>query len=225
VTALALFLALVPLAYVWGSLPWGFLVAWVRKGVDVREYGSGKIGMTNVIRTAGVPAGLLVLLLDLGQGAAPPLLAGFLAGRLDLSADAKSYLQAACALSALVGPNWPAFLRFQGGRGTAAGLGALAVLSPWAALVALALAVPTIGLFRYVSLGSIVGAGGGSLTALVLGLAGVQTLASGLYGVLAGTLVILQHRDNIRRLLQGTEHRLGQPGHRLVRTPAQQGKG
>ncbi|MBI4233551.1 MAG: glycerol-3-phosphate 1-O-acyltransferase PlsY [Chloroflexi bacterium] len=222
---IVLFVVLLPLAYLWGSVPWGLLVARLTRGVDVREYGSGKIGMTNVMRTAGVRAAVVVLLLDLGKGAAAPLAARGLSHFLSLAPTLGGYLEMSVGLATLVGHNWSVFIGFQGGRGTATGLGALAVLSPWSALMAVSLGVPAIFLSRYVSLGSLLGASSGGLATLVLSLAGVQPLAYGLYGAIGGPIVVIQHRANIQRILRGTEHRIGQAGRRLARPVARRDEG
>lgn len=198
---------LVPLAYLWGAVPWGLIVARLARGVDVREYGSGRTGMTNVMRTAGVRAGLLVLALDLAKGVTAVLVARAL--------HESSWLPAACGFAALVGHNWSVYIRFSGGRGTATGLGALLALSPWAGLASAGIGLPAVAASRYVSLGSMLGASAGGLTIFALSLSGIYPIAYGLYGLLGAPLVVWQHRENIRRILAGTERKLGQPAQRL----------
>lgn len=208
--SVVLFLVLVPASYLAGSVPWGLLVARLVKRVDVRRYGSGNIGMTNVARTAGVKAGLAVLLLDAGKGALAVGVAHWVGSTVGASITTTAYLKMACALAALVGHNWSIFIGFQGGRGTATGLGALSVVSPWSGLAAVLVGVPVVALWRYISLGSIVGAVSGGLTSLALSLAGLQPLAYGLYGAIGVPLVVWRHRANIGRLLKGEEHRVGE---------------
>ena len=144
------YVVLIPVCYLLGSVPFGLLVARIAKGIDVRSYGSGNTGMTNVLRTTGVAPGLAVLVLDLGKGVA----AVFIARAIEPSPA----LEVTAALSALIGHNWSVFIRFQGGKGTATGLGTVFAISPAAVLIVVALSVPPMLVSRYVSLGSIMGA-------------------------------------------------------------------
>ena len=218
---------LLPLAYLIGALPWGYVALYLRRGIDIREYGSGRTGVSNALRTAGYRVAGLVLLLDLAKGIAAVLLARLLVG--DAGAEV------AAGLLALAGHNWPVFLGFRGGRGIAPGLGGLAVMSPVAAAAGVLAFIPTCLLSRYLSLGSIMGvvAAGAALLILALlnGLMPNGYLLYGsvwgynafginpgpylIYGLLGGGVIIWQHRDNIQRLLQGTERRLGHPATRI----------
>jgi len=184
-------------AYLVGALPVGFLVARVFGVGDIRRHGSGTIGATNVLRTAGWVPALLTLIGDVAKGYLAVAAAGALAG------DAGA--RAAAAVAAIIGNCWSVFLGFRGGKGVATGLGALLNLVPWAVAPAipvwLAVAVTT----RYVSLGSILGAACVPLGALLLGYGAPAMLAA-----LAGAAIIIaRHHDNIGRLLAGTERRLG----------------
>jgi len=194
-------IAMIAVGYVLGSIPFGVIIGRVVKRVDVRELGSGKIGMTNVMRSVGVPAGVLVLVLDMGKAVIAVLIARIVS---DVHA-----VEAAAALAVLVGHNWPVFSGFKGGRGTASGWGGLVILSPWAGLVATLVALPAVGLTRYVSLGSIMGGSIGA--ALLIGLAASGHAPWGYiwFGLVGGPLVVIRHRDNIQRLLNGTERKLG----------------
>jgi glycerol-3-phosphate acyltransferase PlsY len=196
------FLALqvVAVAYLIGSIPFSFLVARAFGVHDVRQVGSGNVGATNVLRSAGKAAGALALLLDLGKGAA----ASALAGRL---APGEAALCGAAAVAAVVGHMYPVWLRFQGGKGVATGLGAFAPLVPKAALGALAVFAFTALATRFVSLGSV--AGGVALAGLALALRGSDPVA--IAAALAAALVIFRHRSNLWRILGGTEHRMGRP--------------
>ncbi|MCI0813228.1 MAG: glycerol-3-phosphate acyltransferase, partial [Chloroflexi bacterium] len=142
-------LVMVPIGYLLGSLPFGLIIAWMAKRVDVRDYGSGKTGMTNVLRTVGVKAAALSMALDMGKSILAVILARVLFD--DRGAEV------AAAVAALIGHNWPVYVGFRGGRGTASGLGGLFILSPWAGLVAALVGVTTIATTRWVSLGSILG--------------------------------------------------------------------
>ena len=196
------YLVMVPVAYLLGSLPFGLILGKLTKGVDVREYGSGKTGMTNVIRTVGVKAGVLALLLDMGKS----ILAVVLTRIFFDSAGA----DAAAALAALAGHNWPIFVGFRGGRGTAPGWGGLLILSPIAGLVATLVGVPTVGLSRYVSLGSILGTSSGTAALIILALTGQAPVEYIWYGVIGAVVVIGLHKDNIQRLIKGEERKIGQ---------------
>lgn len=198
---------ILPIAYVVGSIPWGFLITHVVKGVDIRQYGSGKTGTSNVLRSAGGKLAAVALILDLSKG----LLAVFLARAV---ADTTS-AEVVTGLVALAGHNWSIFLGFKGGRGIATGLGGLLVMAPIAGAIALASFTPITLLTRYLSLGSVMSVTVAFLAVLVLVLLD-QTDATYLYYAgIGGVIIIWQHRDNIRRLLNGTERRLGQSADKI----------
>ena len=204
--------AALPLAYLIGALPWGYVVLHLHRGIDIREYGSGRTGVSNALRTAGFRLAGLVLLLDLAKGIGAVLLARYLIGG--------ATAEVAAGLLALAGHNWPVFLGFRGGRGIAPGLGGLAVMSPLSAVLGLVVFVPTCLISRYLSLGSILGviSACGTLLVLILLRFNPWGLSSNLYliyGLLGGAVIIWQHRDNIQRLLQGTERRIGNPATRI----------
>ena len=198
---------LVPVGYLLGSLPFGVLVGRLLKRIDIREHGSGNAGMTNVIRLIGAPAGILVLALDMGKAA--------LAVGLALVFSDTAGVAAAAGLAALAGHIWPVFVGFRGGRGTASGWGALFVLSPVAGLAATVIGLALVALTRYVSVGSIFGATVGGLTLAGLSLMGLSLM--GLdhpseylwFGLVGTALIVVRHKENIQRLLNGEEHRLG----------------
>jgi glycerol-3-phosphate acyltransferase PlsY len=194
-------LQVIAVAYLIGSIPFSFLVARAFGVHDVRRVGSGNVGATNVLRSAGKMAGGLALLLDLGKGAAATALAGRLA-----PGDAS--LPAAAAFAAVVGHMYPVWLRFEGGKGVATGLGAFAPLAPWAALGALAVFGLVAAATRFVSLGSVAGAL--AMAGVVLALRGPEPVA--VSATLTAALVLFKHRSNLRRILGGTERRMGQPG-------------
>lgn len=197
------YLILVPVSYLLGSLPFGIIAGKVFKRVDVREYGSGKTGMTNVLRTVGWPAAALVLLLDMGKAVAAVALSR-------LFTDSAG-VDVACALAALVGHNWPVFVGFRGGRGTATGWGSLFILSPLSGLAATIAGLPVVAITRYVSLGSITGATLGAIALAVLALTGHAPMAYIWFSVPGALIVIFRHWDNIKRLVRGEERKLGQP--------------
>ncbi len=193
-------LQVIAVAYLIGSIPFSFLVARAFGVRDVREVGSGNVGATNVLRSAGKAAGALALLLDIGKGAG----ASALAGRL---APGEAGLPAAAAVAAVVGHMYPVWLRFHGGKGVATGLGAFAPLAPLAALGAVAVFGLTALSTRVVSLGSV--AGGVALAGIALALRGPDPVA--IAAAVTAALVVFRHRSNLRRILGGTERRMGQP--------------
>ena len=204
--------AVLPLAYVIGALPWGYVVLLLHRGIDIREYGSGRTGVSNALRTAGYKLAGLVLFLDLLKGISAVLLARYLMG--DPTAEV------AAGLAALVGHNWPVFLGFRGGRGIAPGLGGLAVMSPLAAVSGVVVFVPICIITRYLSLGSIMGVVSAIVVLVALLLLnfnpwGPISYLYIIYGLLGGAVIIWQHRDNIERLLKGTERRIGNPAARI----------
>lgn len=203
----ARYAAVIVLSYLLGSIPWGYILLRWRLGLDIREYGSGRIGMSNVLRTAGGRVAALVLVLDLGKG----ILAVVLAREVIEAAPA----EVAAGLLVLVGHNWPIFLQFRGGRGIATGLGGLAVMAPIAAGLGALAFIPVTLITRYLSLGSVTAVVIACLAALGLSLAGIYPNTYTLYAFLGGAIIIWQHRDNIRRLRQGNERRLGHPARKL----------
>ena len=206
------YLILIPLGYLIGSIPFGLIAGKLVAKIDIRDYGSGKMGMTNVLRTSGPAAAVIVLLLDMGKAVVAVLIARML---FDLPG-----VEAAAALAVLFGHNWPIFIGFRGGRGTASGWGGLLILSPLAGIVATIVGLSLVGATRYVSLGSVTAAALGSLVLIILALTGPGLgdipLISDVppdytwYGVIGGTLIVVRHKDNIQRLLKGTERKIGQ---------------
>lgn len=185
---------LVVLAYLGGAIPFGVLFA-RSAGVDVRQTGSGNIGATNVARSAGMRLGLLTLLADVGKGVAPVLIARALSAELALAA--------AAGLAAFVGHVYPPTFHTGGGKGVATALGVHAALCPPAALAALAVFGATVATWRFVSVASLLGA----LTApAAAGFVGAPWPVIGASLTMA-LVVLVRHRENLRRLRAGTEPR------------------
>lgn len=185
------------LVYVVGALPVGYLVGKV-VGVDIRRHGSGNIGATNILRTVGRGAAALTLLLDVAKG--------YVAVGIALTLGPEPWWGSAGALLAVVGNCWSVFLRFRGGKGMATGLGAFLHLVPLAVLPALVVWAAVALTFRYVSLASLSAAVCLPLGAVLLRYHPSAALAA--LGV--GMIIVVRHRDNIARLLSGTERRLGE---------------
>ncbi len=187
-------------AYAIGAVPIGFLVTRAVGVGDIRRHGSGNIGATNVLRAAGWAPALLTLIGDIVKGYGAVWLGEHLAGR-------EAVATAVCAVAAVLGNCWSVFLGFRGGKGVATGLGALLRLVPLAVLPAIPVWLVIALTTRYVSLGSILAGACVPLGALVLGrYPGSSTLAA----LAVAALIIARHRENIGRLLAGTERRLGE---------------
>jgi len=203
------FIGLIILGYLIGSIPVGFILGKLARGIDIREHGSGNIGMTNVMRILGVRAGVFVFFADIAKGAAAVALAWAI---LAYSPNMVVWGQVAGGAAAIVGHSWPIYIGFKGGRGIATGFGAVLVLSWPVGLIAFTVFLLVVGLSRYVSLGSILGA----LTMLlamipfvVLDVWSFGHFAYIVFGLVVVPIVIFRHRDNIRRLLSGTESKIG----------------
>ncbi len=197
------YLLMILMGYLMGSMPTGLVIGWIFRRIDVRTYGSGKTGMTNVLRTAGLPAAALVLFLDMGKAIMAVVIARIVT-------DSPG-VEAASGIFILIGHIWSVFIKFGGGRGTAPGWGALIILSPVAGLVATVSGLFLVWTTRYVSVGSMVGCSLGCITLIILAILGDVPLEYIFYGVVGGSLVVSKHIDNIKRLRKGTERKLGRP--------------
>ena len=203
------------IGYLWGSVPAGYWMGKLLRGkdFDIRDYGSHKIGATNVLRTLGRGPAVIVFIFDLTKGIGPTLLA-----TLVPFFYVSDWGPTVIALAALVGHCFPLFIGFKGGRGVSTAGGALLVISPLACLISGIVLIVTIVTTRYVSLGSILGGVSSIICGLVFFFIGQAhpafigriTLPAMLFMVLGPALVILLHYDNIGRLLSGTERKIGQ---------------
>jgi glycerol-3-phosphate acyltransferase PlsY len=187
-------------AYLLGSIPFGYLLVRARSGKDIRAMGSGNIGATNVARTSGWSIGVATLALDAAKG----FFAVWLMGRL--STNIRFIMLA--ALAAIAGHIFPVWLRFSGGKGVATAAGAFLAIC-WPAVVAAVAVFLIVALFwRYVSLASVSAAASLPLLVYILyapGHAPPVTVSAGT--LLAAALIILKHKENITRLMAGTEPR------------------
>ena len=184
--------------YLIGAIPVGFLVARAAGGFDIRGKGSGNIGATNVLRTLGPVPAVLTLLGDVAKG--------YVAVRAAEVIGPEPVWGAAGAVLAVVGNCWPVFLRFKGGKGVATALGAFLALTPRAILLAMAVWIVLTVAFRYVSLASILACVGLAIGAWLFGYAPMYAVAA----ACAATLILWRHHENVKRLLSGTERRLGE---------------
>jgi len=184
--------------YLIGSIPVGFLVARAAGGFDIRGKGSGNIGATNVLRTLGPIFAVLTLVGDIAKG--------YVAVRAAEVIGPEPMWGATGALLAVVGNCWPVFLRFKGGKGVATALGAFLALTPRAILLAAGVWIVLTAAFRYVSLASILGCVGLVFGAWFFGYSPLYTGAA----ACAAVLIVWRHHENVKRLLSGTERRLGE---------------
>lgn len=209
----AKFAIVVILGYLLGSIPFGLLISRRSTKLDLRQHGSGKTGATNVLRTAGKKAAALVAILDVSKGVMAVIFAGLIVrgDYLVVGGFGLGLLvaQVLAALASILGHNFPLFLKFKGGRGVATFFGGLVALCPAAAIFGGEVLLIGAGLTRYASVGSIAGVVG-TYTVLV-----PLTIFSGfpieylLYALVGTIIIVVMHRDNIVRLVNGKERKLG----------------
>lgn len=190
------------IGYLLGGIPSGYLVARFVAGQDVRFHGSGKTGATNVRRLLGWKGFFGVLALDAAKAAIAVVIASWLVDGPEV------WAKVVAGLAAVTGHSWSPYLRFQGGRGVAPGAGAMLAMIPEVILTSTLVGIPTVILSRYVSLGSVLGAIAVPLITLAFVLVFDRPWPYFLYSVLAAGLIIVKHKDNIERLMTGTERRI-----------------
>ena len=201
------FLGVIITGYLLGAIPFGVIIGKLVRGIDVREHGSGSMGMTNVMRTVGAKAGLIVLILDLLKGSAAVALAwAIFCSEPDSTVH---WGQMAGGAAAVIGHSWPVYIGFRGGRGISTAFGAILVVSWPIGLICLAAFLLMVAIFRYISLGSISGA-----IALAVAMVISYTCYSGpiaylSFALVVAAIVISRHRANIKRLLSKTEPKIG----------------
>jgi len=209
-------MALVVVAsYLIGAIPMGYLAARIWRGIDIRDYGSGNIGATNVLRTMGRGPFIVVLIADALKGYIPTLATWYIfQGEGTETAHA---LQVAAGIAAVIGHDFPVYIGFRGGRGVATSFGVYAALA-----MPLAVGLVAVGLFivlalRYMSVMSLITVPLGALVLFILALVpggDVYTWTKVIFGVFATAIVFLTHIPNIRRLIRGTEPKIGEGGER-----------
>ena len=186
-------------AYAAGSFPSGLVIGKLVYHTDPRQYGSHNTGATNAYRVFGAAGGLAVLILDICKGLFGVYM-GQVGGALWLP-EYQIYMMIAGGLLAIIGHSCSVFLQFKGGTGVATGLGVILFLAPWETLIVFAIWCVIVGITRIVSLGSIVAAALVPVTMYCFG----EPLPVTVFGFLAALLVVVRHKDNIVRLLQGRE--------------------
>lgn len=202
------------IAYLLGSIPFGFLLVLAFRKEDIRESGSGNIGATNVIRTGSRWLGIFTLLLDVGKGYVAVALTRYIVAHYFGNGSTADHAAAIAAVFAVIGHVHPIWLRFKGGKGVATALGVFLAIAPIAALCALGTFIVVVRLTRYVSLASI--ASSASFPVFVWLWGRVFSISPWSLWLLVSAIwvpgiIILKHSANIRRLVSGTEYRFGSP--------------
>jgi glycerol-3-phosphate acyltransferase PlsY len=201
----------IAVGYLIGSIPTGWIMGKLMRGIDVRDYGSGATGATNVLRTLGMRSFLFVLVADALKGYLP-VIATWYIFEPHVGSSAAHGLQVATGVAAIIGHDWPLYIGWRGGKGVATSYGALAGLLFPLSLGLLVLAILIVLTFRYMSLMSVTTIPVGSAILLGLALTDQVPQAYAVFGVLATLLVLFRHRENIQRLLAGKEPKIGQGG-------------
>ena len=190
------------LSYLIGSIPFGYILVKTAKGIDIREHGSKNIGATNVWRVAGRPFGIGAFVFDMLKGFVPVLVVYNIM-------HGKNSLAIICGIAAILGHIFPLYLRFKGGKAAATGCGVFLFLAPLALLIALAVWALTVYISKFVSLGTMLA----SITlAVSVIFVGKSPFGEGLYltifTIVMSVAIIVLHRSNIKRIINGTENRI-----------------
>jgi len=191
----------VVIGYLLGSINASVIIGKIFYGKDIREYGSGNAGATNTLRTFGKPAAAAVFVVDFLKGVAACFVGQLLVGHIDNFGWAGVYLG---GFAAVLGHNWPAFFGFRGGKGVLTSFAVVLYISPVPALICLAVFIITVALTMYVSLGSILGAICWPVVSLFFKLPSLMIAIA----VFMSLLIVFRHKDNIKRLFNGTEKKL-----------------
>jgi glycerol-3-phosphate acyltransferase PlsY len=223
---IARLLASMTVAYLLGSIPWGLILAKKMARVDVREWGSGKVGATNVLRSAGKKVAILSGLLDVLKGSAAVLLAGLIVGKSYVAIGGFGFgpllIQVLAGLAAVAGHNWSIFLNFRGGSGVATFFGGWFALFPMVALLGGEVLVLGAASTLFVSLGSIAGVVGTYIIVVPLTIFSGLPIEYLIYALVGTGMIIYTHRGNIRRLLAGKERKLGQKADQAIPVPVRE---
>jgi glycerol-3-phosphate acyltransferase PlsY len=203
------FIIIILMAYFLGAIPFGLIIARLIGKVNITEHGSGNIGSTNVLRTVGTKAGLLVLFLDILKGFVAVMLAKVIMGESFIMAGSYplnwQVAQVIAAMTVMAGHNWSVYIKFRGGKGVAAYFGGWLAMSPIAVAFGAVILIATVFITRYMSRGSILAALGILILQMLLIVFFNTPSIYLVYSLLAAIVIIVQHRRNIQRLQSGTE--------------------
>ena len=225
---IARYLAGMFIGYILGSIPFGLILAKRMAGIDVREWGSGKIGATNVMRTAGKRVAVLSAVLDFAKGAAAVLFAGLIIGKSYMMVGQFGFGpllgQVLAGLSAVAGHNWSIFLKFRGGSGVAAFFGGWVALVPLVAVFGGEILFLGATTTLFMSLGSLAGVVGTYAILVPLTIVNGWPIEYLLYAAGGTAMIIYTHRGNIMRLFRGIERKLGERAEKVRHHSGQQNK-
>ena len=202
------YIVLILVAFLLGSLPTGLIISRVLGKGDLRKFGSGKTGATNVLRTVGKGAAFVVVIFDFGKGAIPAII-----GLYFMNDDILALVGAA---SATVGHVFPIFAGFRGGRGVSTVMGGLLVLLPWLGVLILGIGVLLLVIFKISSVMSLGAGFFGTIISIILSVLGHIEVSTTVYVVLATMFIFVTHVANLKRLYRGEEPRIGLGGDRKV---------
>lgn len=226
-TMIARYLASIIMGYVLGSIPFGLILAKKMANVDVREWGSGKVGATNVLRSAGRKVAILSGGLDILKGVAAVLLAGLIIGKTYVAIGSFGFgpllAQVLAGLAAVAGHNWSIFLSFRGGSGVATFFGGWIALFPMVAILGGEILFLGAASTLFVSLGSIAGVVGTYAIVIPLTIVSGLPIEYLLYAFVGTGMILYTHRGNIKRLLTGKERKLGEKAEQNPVTVATKG--
>ena len=203
---MATYIIVAIIAYLLGSISFSVIISKKMAGFDVREKGSGNAGSTNVLRTVGKKAAVLTLICDCLKGVLAILIA-YIAGNIVKDID-RSLLVQLAGIFVVIGHTFPVFFKFKGGKGVATSLGVLLMVNWQIGLICLAFALVLMALTRFVSLGSVAAA---VLFPVLTVFIRTNYLVPGnyiIFGIILAVLVIFNHRENVKRLLEGKENKL-----------------
>ena len=204
------YLIIIPVVYLIGSIPWGFMLTKLVKGIDIREYGSGSMGMSNVFRLQGVKIAMPVFLLDMSKG----ILATFFA---KVISENDPSLISVASLVAIAGHIWPIFLGFKGGKGIATGVGTAIVIWPPFWIIGIGSFVIVLLLTKYISLASLIGTVVVTMLGIILVFFDIKLSLFNpnfqyihlIYFGGAFILLFWAHRENLFRLINRNERKIG----------------
>ena len=202
-TNIEIYIFIAIIGYLIGAIPYGLIVGFISRGIDIRNHGSGSTGATNVLRILGLRLASIVVILDVSKAIIVIFIASFFL-------NGEPLIKAIGAIFVILGHIWPITAKLRGGKGVLTGIVGLIILSPLSGVPSFILAVLTISVFKIVSLGSIVGTMASVIAILVLYLFGQEKNIEYVAYVIIGSIIILfKHTDNIKRLISKTEPKIG----------------
>lgn len=202
------------IAYLVGSIPFGYIIVRVAKGLDIREHGSKNVGATNVWRVAGRPFGIAAFILDMLKGLLPVAIVCNMTGGIFQGSESgllisKSSLAMICGIAAILGHIFPIYLRFKGGKAAATGCGVFLVLAPKALIIAVIVWVLTIFISKFVSMGTILASIALAVAVIIISADPFgNEICLSIFSVIMSVTIIILHRSNIGRIINGTENKI-----------------